>query len=208
MRLYINGTEETSFSERVYPAQNEEGDMNLGNICKIGRSAVATNSYYDGYLCEVAFIDGQALDQTSFGQFDSDSPNIWKPKDISGLTFGTNGFYLQFKESGTSQNSSGLGADTSGNDNHFAVENLTSIDQCTDTCTNNFATFTFENHTASNFTLTEGNLKTSRNTGTSGLHGSSIMPTDSGKWYFEVKIEDAGSGDRSRVGVMNYLLLK
>jgi len=54
MRLYINGTEETSFSSRVYPALNEQGGMNLGNICKIGRSSVATNSYYDGYLCELA----------------------------------------------------------------------------------------------------------------------------------------------------------
>ena len=70
MRLYINGTEETSFSARVYPALNEEGGMNLGNICKIGRSAVATNSYYDGYLSEVAFIDGTALNPTDFGEFD------------------------------------------------------------------------------------------------------------------------------------------
>ena len=45
-----------------------------------------------------------------------------------------NGFYLEFKQSGTSQNSSGLGADTSGNDNHFAVNNLTAVDQTTDTC--------------------------------------------------------------------------
>ena len=33
-----------------------------------------------------------------------------------------------------------MGADTSGNDNHFTVNNLTAIDQSTDTCTNNFAT--------------------------------------------------------------------
>jgi len=119
------------------------------------------------------------------------------------LTFGNNGFYLEFKQSGTGTNALGIGADTSGNTNHFAVNNLTAVGQCTDTCTNNFATFTSENHTASNFTLSEGNLQTSRNTGTSGLHGTSIMPT-TGKWYFEVKIGEAGSGDRSRVGVMNY----
>jgi hypothetical protein len=53
----------------------------------------------------------------------------------TGLTFGTNGFYLEFKDS------SALGDDTSGNGNDFTVNNLTSIDQTTDTPTNNFATF-------------------------------------------------------------------
>ena len=36
----------------------------------------------------------------------------------------TNGFFLEFKQTGTSANASGIGADTSGNDNHFAVGNL------------------------------------------------------------------------------------
>jgi hypothetical protein len=44
------------------------------------------------------------------------------------------GFYLEFKDS------SALGDDTSGNGNDFTVNNLTSIDQTTDTPTNNFAT--------------------------------------------------------------------
>ena len=60
---------------------------------------------------------------------------IWKPIDVSGLTFGTNGFYLDFEDS------SALGNDVSGNDNDFTVNNLTAIDQSTDTCTNNFATW-------------------------------------------------------------------
>ena len=54
--------------------------------------------------------------------------------DVSGLTFGTNGFYLDFEDS------SALGNDVSGNNNDFTVNNLTSVDQSTDTCTNNFAT--------------------------------------------------------------------
>ena len=90
-------------------------------------------------MAETAFVDGQALDATSFGEFDDSG--IWKPIDVSGLTFGTNGFYLEFKESGTGTNASGMGADTSGNDLNFAVNNFTAIDQTTDTCTNNFATW-------------------------------------------------------------------
>jgi hypothetical protein len=78
-------------------------------------------------------IDGQALAPSDFGEFDSDS-GIWKPIAYTG-TYGTNGFYLEFKDS------SALGDDTSGNSNDFTVNNLTSIDQTTDTPTNNFATF-------------------------------------------------------------------
>jgi hypothetical protein len=81
-------------------------------------------------MSEIYFIDGQALDPTSFGEFDEDS-GIWKPIAYTG-TYGTNGFYLEFKDS------SALGDDTSGNSNDFTVNNLTSIDQTTDTPTNNF----------------------------------------------------------------------
>ena len=84
-------------------------------------------------MAETVLIDGQQLDATSFGEFDEDS-GIWKPKNVSGLTFGTNGFYLPYENSGA------LGQDDSGHGNNFTVNNLTSIDQSTDTCTNNFAT--------------------------------------------------------------------
>jgi hypothetical protein len=84
-------------------------------------------------MAEQVFFDGQAARQiTSFGEFDEDS-GIWKPIDVSGLTFGTNGFYLDFEDSAA------LGDDVSGNGNDFTVNNLTAIDQTTDTPTNNFA---------------------------------------------------------------------
>ena len=124
VKLYVNGTQVTSFATETYPNQDTVLQFNTsGSTIAVGRNQ--GGNYADGYMCEVVFIDGQQLDPTSFGEFDEDSPTIWKPKDVSGLTFGTNGFYLEFKQSGTSQNSSGLGADTSGNDNHFAVNNLT-----------------------------------------------------------------------------------
>ena len=197
-RIYINGTEVTSFSTDT----NAPSDRTfLNNACNIdvGRytNTGGTHKFFDGYLAEVVFIDGLQLAPTDFGEFDSDSPTIWKPKDPSGLTFGNNGFYLDFKDS------SNLGNDANGGTD-LTESNLAAIDQCTDTCTNNFATFTAENHTYSNFTVTEGNLKTHASSGQLGLHGTSIMPTNSGKWYFEVKINTAAPGDGSRVGIMNY----
>ena len=173
VRLYINGTEETSFSTETHMGQNTSNFLSTsGTPVYIGSQA--SGNYFDGYMAEFVFIDGQQLDATSFGEFDSDSPTIWKPKDVSGLTFGTNGFHLDF------ENASSLGADVSGNGNNFTVQNLTSVDQSTDTCTNNFATL---NPLSSAVTLSEGNLQFS---GT--YNAKSTFAVSSGKWYLECKV--------------------
>ena len=104
-------------------------------------------------MCEFVLVDGSQLDQTSFGEFDSDSPNIWKPIDVSGLTFGNNGYYFDFEDSGN------LGDDESGNGNDFTEVNLSATDQSTDTCTNNFATMNPLDNYYANSTFSEGNLK-------------------------------------------------
>ena len=186
-RLYINGVQETNIdvdSSAADVPQDYVTDLATnGATLNIGRMVNASN-YFDGYLCEVVLVDGSSLAPTSFGEFDANSPTIWKPIDVSGLTFGTNGFYLEFKQSGTSQNSSGLGADTSGQDNHFAVNNLTAVDQSTDTCTNNFLTWNpLDTTDPGDLTFSEGNLKVVNGTGV--CRGT--LAASSGKWYWEIK---------------------
>jgi hypothetical protein len=134
------------------------------------------SNHWDGYQSEVCFIDGQQLAPSDFGEFDEDT-GIWKPIDVSGLTFGTNGFYLDFENSGS------LGADVSGNGNNFTVNNLTSIDQTTDTPTNNFATLNPLDPFSG--TLSEGNLKYNNGASFKASRGTFAIPS-SGKWYFEV----------------------
>ena len=194
IKVYVNGVQETSFSTANYPNQNTNIQFNRNTNGNYVGGQAGSNTF-DGYMSEVVYIDGSALDPTSFGEFDSDSPTIWKPKDVSGLTFGTNGFYLEFKQSGTSQNSSGLGADTSGNDNHLAVSNLTATDQSTDTCTNNFATL---NPLAGNtaITFSEGNLKAVFAAQSSRDICQSGFGVSNGKWYWEVK----GNNSYGRAG--------
>ncbi len=171
-------------------------------VHKIGRGA--TGTYISSYMSEIVFIDGTVVAPTGFGEFDEDS-GIWKPIDVSGLTFGNNGFYLEFKQSGTSQNSSGLGADTSGNDNHFAVNNLTAIDQSTDTCTNNFATLNpldvFDNDGR---TLSNGNLDFTTSSGNNGNISGTLAVSGSGKWYFETKIlaQSGSTGSSAKFGIV------
>jgi hypothetical protein len=145
-----------------------------------------STEFFDGYMAEVIFIDGQALDQTSFGVFNTVS-NIWEPRGYAG-TYGNNGFRLDFA------NSSALGNDVSGNDNDFTANNLTSIDQATDTCSNNFITLSpidiptnSSGSTGTLPTLSNGNLSTV-NTNSAFREVRSSVYLTTGKWYWEYKM--------------------
>ena len=193
-KLYINGVEETTTATYGAFTQNLDTYFNDDNVHYIGYNHDASSVQLNGYLAEVVNIDGSQLDATSFGEFDEDSPNIWKPIDVSGLTFGTNGFYLDFENSGS------LGADVSGNGNNFTVNNLTSIDQSTDTCTNNFATFNSIAPTT-DITLSEGNLKGVYGTSGTRTVQTSTFGLSSGKWYWEIKIGGSTSPNNAMVGI-------
>ena len=202
IKMYINGVEETEFDTNNNPSQNANTGINnnSANLNLFRRYLGSVNDlHYGGYCTEYCLIDGQQLDQTSFGEFDSDSPNIWKPIDVTGLTFGTNGFYLPF------ENSSALGQDDSGNSNNFTVNNLTSVDQTTDTCTNNFATLNPLEAEENSPTFSDGNLtQTTPNSGASGGRSTIEIP-HTGVWYWEVKIVSTTGtiGDNLRLGISN-----
>ena len=180
IKLYINGTQETSFSTSTYPSQNLDTYVNSTNAMAVGYDTKVSSRHYGGYMAEVVLIDGTQLDATSFGEFDSDSPTIWKPIDVSGLTFGTNGFYLNFEDS------SNLGNDVNGGTDLTEV-NLAAADQATDTCTNNFCTLNPLYNIEGSYTLSEGNTiftATGANDGTLGT-----IAVSSGKWYFEAEFD-------------------
>ena len=189
VKIYVNGVQETSFSLEQYPSLNANLNFNKTNVHYIGVLDPTYGTYFDGYMAEVVEIDGQQLDATSFGEFDEDS-GIWKPIDVSGLTFGTNGFYLDFENSGA------LGADVSGNTNNFTVNNLTAIDQTTDTPTNNFATFnSLSKNDAGTVTFSNGNLTTAHS-GTDSRYASySTIGASTGKWYAEIRIDASSQPD-------------
>jgi hypothetical protein len=213
VKMYINGSQVTfnaSATAHTYPGEN--ASFNFQNASSTSMyvgssqtSAGAQYGYYDGYMAETVYLDGQSVDQNSFGEFDDDSPTIWKPKNVSSLTFGNNGFYLEYKQTGTSANSSGIGADTSGNDNHLTVHNLAATDQSTDTCTNNFCTLNpLDRSTLSSdgTTFAEGNLKTT-DASSNYLVATGTMAVTQGKWYFEVKIDATASHTASGVKIVD-----
>ena len=188
MKFYINGTQVTLFSTETYPDQNKEIYWNVGGTYYpyIGRRH--GGDYWDGYLAEVVQIDDAQLDADSFGEFDEDSPQIWKPKDVSELTFGTSGYHIDFEDS------SDLGKDVSGVGNHFASTNLAATDQSTDTCTNNFCVMNNQtNSYSTNITFTEGNLKCTHPGVWGGAPGT--FGVQNGKWYWECKVTTGNSAN-------------
>ena len=97
VKMYLNGSQITSFSSSSYPAQNYSNIMNSAVPHVFGKNADLSNEYFNGLMASTYFIDGQALTPSSFGETDA-TTGIWKPKSYSG-TYGTNGFYLKFENS-------------------------------------------------------------------------------------------------------------
>ena len=181
-RLYINGVEETSFSTDTQVSQDTDGNTNNSAAThRIGASA--SSQYFDGYIAEVVLLDGTSAAPTEFGEFDEDSPTIWKPKDVSGLTFGTNGFYLDFKDSSNLGNNAGSGS------SDFSESNLAATDQCTDTPTNNFCTMNPLYYWSTTSTFSEGNTTIKNDTANKGRPAT--FGVKRGKWYWEVKNDNS-----------------
>ena len=187
IKLYVNGEQETSWSGYTAPSQNQDVvPVADSPILTVGayRWLGSLFNYFDGYIAEMHYIDGQALDASNFGETDL-LTNQWIPKKYVG-TYGTNGFYLNFSDSGS------LGTDSSGNGNNFTPTNLAATDQVLDSPTNNFATLDLlglDVRNGSNFTLSEGNLKCTSVATTGDVQSSIGMR--SGKWYAEVIVIDS-----------------
>ena len=192
-KIYINGSQVTDFGTATYPSQNTDFEIqNASYPFRLGADKNLGDEHYDGNMAEFVFVDGAAQAISDFGEFDEDSPTIWKPKDVSAIDVNPshangNGFYLNF------QNSSNLGVDSSGNTN-FSVNNLDATDQATDVPTNNFATLN-PLDTNSNHTFSQGNCKIaySASAGTFGVTKSTIG-VSAGKWYWEVKYTYGNAG--------------
>jgi len=197
IKLYVNGSQ-VLFTTYVTGSgsvpQNQNLYTNTTTVHYIGRR-VSSDRYLDGYLSEVNFIDGQALDPTSFGE---NKNGVWIPKAYSG-SYGTNGFYLDFADS------SALGNDVSGNNNDFTSSGLAANDQMIDTPTNSFATFNPLKITTGSlgaFVLSDGNKTLSRGSGNPQWvqQPTSMVLPSTGAYYWEY-VHDAGTAKYADVGL-------
>ena len=193
-KVYVNGTEINYATDNrsSYPSTNDS-EINQNNVIHyIGGWKNGSDQSVSSYMADTYFLDGYTYDPSYFGETDSDS-GIWKPKKYAEGNYGNNGFHLEYKETGTSANASGMGADTSGNGNHFTPQNMTAEDISTDTPTNNYATLNpLSRPPSSNLTLSEGNLLVNGNATDAGAKAT--FGVSSGKWYWEIKANEASSG--------------
>jgi hypothetical protein len=178
IKIYVNGVQETVFTSTTYPSQNDDLDIMAAKAQGIAGYNDGTDYRFAGYMSEFVGIDGQALAPTEFGEFDANS-GIWKPIDVSGLTFGTNGFYLDFKDSAN------LGNDASGGLD-FTETNITAADQATDTPTNNFCTLNPLYAMTYPLTISEGGTKSVASGAVAQFQSAKgSMAVNNGKWYWE-----------------------
>ena len=193
IKIYVNGTQLTEFNTTNWPSEDYDTLMNDDRKYWLGKYT-SLSLYYDGYLAEVVVLDGTAASPTSFGEFNEDSPTIWQPIDVSGLTFGTNGFYLDFEDS------SNLGNDANGGTD-WTESGLAATDQATDSCTNNFAVMNSLDNYAPAATFAEGNLQIT--TGASNIYSfnNSTIAVSSGKWYAEVKVLTTATDNFNMIGI-------
>jgi hypothetical protein len=182
MQLWVNGIrtaegdmEETTFKD----AQNYSSSINNDKIHYLGKVTTNTAGIFDGYMAEVVFQNNSADSPVDkFGEFDSDS-GIFKPIDVSSLTLGTNGFYLDFEASGNLGNDVGGGTD-------LTEVNMDAQNQSIDTCTNNFATWNKLLGIQIPDTFSESNLVLTMGQNAWRTTFSTIAAS-SGKFYAEVK---------------------
>ena len=164
LRLYVNGVEETSFStdERSSITSSSSTGWNVSGLTAAinRRSGGVDSRYHNGYLAQFYNIDGAVVAPTSFAET---KDGVWIPKAYSG-SYGNNGWLLEFKQTGTgTASTSTVGADTSGNTNHWTSSGISAHDVVPDSPTNNFATINplmiGDARVHSSAVYSEGNLK-------------------------------------------------
>ena len=192
-KIYINGTQAAISADRTI-SQNYSFSFFRGSAENYIGEGTNEGSQLDGYLAEINFIDGQALDPSYFG-FTDPVTGIWMPKRYEG-TYGNNGFYLDFSDNTSATT---LGIDKSPNGNDFTLSNLGTIDSTKDSPTNNYCNLNPSNTTdvtfsVNNFKGVFGNSNARTTMGSIGLK--------SGKWYYEVYYNSATS-DALCIGFAN-----
>ena len=182
-KIYVNGSQITSFSTAAYPSVNADVYWNKGTTSIVGARFISSVvNYFSGSMANVEFVDGQQLTPAYFGSTDS-TTGIWTPQASSTISsYGTNGFKLKM-------DTATPGADTSGNTNTFTVGGGTpTLTQGSPS--NVYATMNPLGSGA--VTFSNGNNTVTRS-GSGWLNAIANIGASSGKWYVEAKAISIGS---------------
>ena len=185
VKIYINGTQETSFSTETYPAQDATYPMNLATTpFYIGKHSSAGN-YFNGSMSWVQLVDGLALAPTEFGSVDATS-GIWKITPTAYATPGANGFCLKMEDR------SNLDLDTSSNAHTFTTGGT--VTATYDNPSNNFCTMN-PLINRSLLTYSNGNNTIAGYGDGYSRGGYGTMAVSASKWYYEFKVNSTVPGN-------------
>ena len=193
VKVYVNGTQQTLTFNVAYTDEN--GQINGAFEHEIG-AVESSNSLFDGYMAEIHFTDGYNYDASYFG-YTEQQTGIWRHKKVTGITYGTNGFYLDFSDNSSITN---ICLDKSGNANNFSPDNCNTEDSMIDTPTNNFAVM----NPLTNYSgLSQGNLRFNNYNDSGGNRSTqaTIALPKSGKWYWEARYAEDGKISTKYFGV-------
>ena len=197
VKIYVNGTQKliTVPSGQSYPPQNYAHTYSYqGANNTIGEFGAGFDSgELDGYLSEFNFIDGLTLDPTYFGETKN---GIWIAKKYTG-SYGSNGYRLEFKNTSVGTGSSStIGADTSGNNNHWTSSGTAAHDcAMPDSPENNFCTYNPLDAKGNDNTFSEGNLKVVVAAQNTDDQTRATFGVSSGKWYWEHRLNSTSSSN-------------
>jgi len=194
VKMYINGTLQTAFDTSTYPAQNYVNKLNSAVPHRIGQNPTYSSETFDGLMSHIHFIDGTQYQASDFGETDA-TTGIWKPKTAPSVTYGTNGFFLKFENSGS------MGLDSSPNGNDFTVNGT--LTQTVDTPSNVFATMNPLDHIKGTFFNGNTVMEAITDPGDAGCRAT--LGFTKGKWYWEGKINYIkGSGSSANmIGILD-----
>ena len=202
IKLYINGELEPT---ATYNAPSQNADLIINEASAEHMIGRYHNVYFDGYMAEMNFIDGQQLDSSYFGYTEGQT-GIWRPKRYEG-SYGTNGFHLDFSDN-SSTTTLGIDKSPNGNDwslNNFSVSAGIDNDSFTNTPTseNVFAQLNSALPLASGAEYRNGNYAFYITNNGAHMRASSDMSVNSGKWYAEFKLSSYtfASGSYPYIGV-------
>jgi hypothetical protein len=218
IKMYVNGVQITAFSTATYPSQNFDTNFNSAVAHNIGSNVYTgtPEQFFDGYMTEVYFIDGQQLTPSSFGNT-NDQTGVWQPIAYTG-TYGTNGFYLPFSNTASTTT---LGYDFSGNSNNWTTNNISLTSGSTYDSMNDVPTQWIPYNTAGDTgalfrgnycvlnplanpvgTLANGNLQISTTTDSKVTTATMALPS-TGQYYFEITATDYATGGGLALGLVN-----
>jgi hypothetical protein len=218
IKVYVNGSQVTAFSTAIYPSQNYSTFWNNSSYSnQIGASGNGPTSFFDGYLTEINFIDGQALTPDYFGYADT-ATGVWQPLPYTGI-YGTNGFYLNFKDPTSTTT---IGYDYSGNSNNFTANNVSVTSGATydsmvdspslygtDTGVGNEVrgNYCVMNPVAksSRVTIANANLQLTGDNTANHQITYGTFPLTTGKWYWEVVVNNPTTSTVNIVGIQSYV---